>query len=168
VSLVQIKPTVPSSVYPKTWDFKEDDQSLLELVLKFVYCETLPLKADNGEDIPLRARTFRLQDEVQMKFSIDYWYKAVLKIRDRKIHLFKATVDELGPDEVHMALMRYSSLIRKKENKNPLLMRRLQIYKVQRVDYRKVYKLPGAHQPSDFERGARIINAWNEKNPDLS
>lgn len=168
MSLIQIKPTEPSHVYPVSWVRDINKPSLLELVLKFVYCETLPNKDDNGIDIPQRDRHFTLQEETQMKFSIDYWYKAVLKIKERKIHLFKATVDELGPDIVHMALMRYSSLIRKKETKDPLVMRRIRMYKAQRVDYRKVYKLPGAHQPLDFERGARIISAWNEKNPDLA
>ncbi len=168
MNFISVQPNAPSPVYPRSWDFNEDDLSLLELSLKFVFCETLPEKDDNGEDIPYRFRTFTLQNEVQMKFSIDYWYKAVLEVRDRKIQLFKATVDELAPDIVHMALMRFSSLIRKKENKEPALMRRLKIFKAQRVDYRKVYKLPGAHTPKDFERGQRIIQAWNEQNPELS
>lgn len=170
MTLINIAPTKPSPVMPPDFEFHEDDLSLLELVLKFVYCETLPKKDDNGNPIADKYRVMALPEEIQMKFSIDWWYKAVMKRKEQKIIRFKMTdEDEINnPDEIHLALMRFASLIRKKENKDVALMRRLKIFKFRMVDYRKVYKLPGSHKAEDFKRARTALNFWNEKNPELA
>lgn len=168
-----ISPTKPSPVYPSSVEVPDrDNPSLLELVLKFVYCDTLPSKADDGNDIPQKDRNMTVMEEQQMKFSIDWWYKAVLKRKEQRIIRFKIKdgdeIDELGHDAVHEALMRFASIIRKKETKDPLLMRRLASFKHGRIDYRKVYSLPGSKRKEDYERARLTLDFWNAKNPDLS
>ena len=163
MSLVIFKPKKASPVLPEKLELDPNNPSILELVLKYVYSETLPGTAS------LKDRTMTLQETVQMKFSIDWWYKAVKKQKERKILRFKIFQgDEIEePDEVELALMHFSDLIVKKEQNDQRLRRRICLFKEHKLDYRKVYRLPGSHTAEDYERGALALARFNRQNPDL-
>lgn len=163
MTLLLTKPTKPSLVLPESFKLDTENHSLLELVLKFVYCDTLP------HSVPPKDRTMSLQEETQMKFSIDWWYRAIQKQKERRIIRFRIFAgDEIKhPDEVELCLMRFSSIIVKKEKKDKFLMRRINNYREKHIDYRKAYNLPGSHTKEDYEQGALAIKKFNEDNPDL-
>lgn len=162
------KPSKAAPVFPpKSWVRDDDNPSLLELVLKFVFCETLPFTE------PEKYRNFTLKEEQLMKFSIDWWYKQVEKRKYDRIVKFKIypgdEIDEFGSDEIEYQLMQFASLIRKKEQKDASLMRRIAIWKRDRtIDYRKVYNLPASKTESDYEMARIALERWNTKNPELN
>lgn len=143
MSLINIKPSKAADI-----------PYLIRLVLKFVF---------NENEMSL--------DEINlMKYSIVWWKEEVDRQKAKKIDKFNILPgDEITePDPVELWLMKFGSILQKKANKDPILMRRIALFKEHNIDYRKVYKLPGAFTKETLEDAQRVLEKWNRQNPDLA
>lgn len=158
--LIKVKPNEPV----------KDLDVLMRLVLKFIYVYT-----NKWDDRNLRADKERMSlDEVKlMEVSIVWWANVELKRikqkNERKLWLFKATIDQLNLDEqkfVEEKLQIMGWMLQ--QNELGKFDARKEEFYYKSIDWRKFHRLPEAYTEKDFAEGQEALAEFNRKNPDLA
>jgi hypothetical protein len=127
-------------------------------VVRFIYDE---------ENMPLVA----IQ---QMQKSLNWWWEEVQRMADRRIHLFKSAAESLNADikELNYRLAFISLHIRDRDVPHTWTYVHVRNRKRHKIDYKKAnfmkVKFKGSHSAADYERATRLLEKWNEKNPELA